>query len=84
MYTWYEGPSWEEAETEVHRWGVVDYRQAVNAARERGVTPVYVLACVDFFREHRRQLKPADLRRRVASAATFRDPDDLTTWSTRK
>lgn len=80
MSEWYEGPSWQVAETEVHRWGVVDYQDAVAVARSRGVSPVYVLACVDFFKDHRKQLRPSDLRKRLVNAATFHDPDDPTTW----
>lgn len=77
---WYEGPSWSAAETEVLRWGVVDAGLAVRIAMYAGVTPVYVLACVDFFREHRNQFKPSDLFRRLQMAANYRDPDDPDTW----
>lgn len=77
----FPGPSWQDAETEVLRWGIVEHRETVAAARARGVTPVYVLACVHFYRDHRRQFKPSDLRKRLSNAAACHDPDDMATWA---
>lgn len=79
----YDGPSWETAETEVFRYGVLEFRECVAAAKNAGVSPVYVLACVDFFKESKPKYKPADLRKRLQNSANHRDPDDATTWTSK-
>jgi len=79
-------PTWQDAETEVLRWGVWEYREAVAAAKHAGVHPVYVLACVEFYKEHRQQLRlgPADLLRRIQRSAKYLDPDDAKTFLMRR